>query len=171
MAAYTPAPDGSPFAGYARLRLAQLLRQRGSLGPALRQLELAEADFGGFSPATQRYLGLRREHLRDIGRGLLRGVIGQSLQDGSLRLLLAFEPPGSTACDTLEELSSELLEQLPPSDGVDHVALAANRGEREALLSELLGQHCSWRSDGNSCVATAGCSVPSPPASPTEPAR
>lgn len=105
VAAHGPAPRGAPFAGYARLRLAQVELELGALGPALRQLEAAEAD--GIHPRASGTGGWSWHRLRSVLDLTTHALAERALADGTLRLLLAFEPPGASMCEALGKLARQ----------------------------------------------------------------
>ena len=139
-AAHGVAPAGSPFSGYARWRLAQVEHQLGATGPALRQVEIAEAELGVAPGAPAGEVGRRRAELRRRIGGTLVDLLVHALDGGTLRLLLGFEPPGWSVCNQLELL----LER-----------------RRDAALEEALDGPCAFtRADRERrCVTQAGCSL------------
>ncbi len=137
-AAHGPAPPDVPLTGYVRLRLAQIDLGMHALGPAYRQLDLAEQDLY-VAPDTWR--GSRLDRLRRLHRQTLSALVSGALGDGTLRLLAAFEPPGRSLCEQLKGRAAE----------------TANAGEREQVESTL-GSWCGFLIDPErECVATAGC--------------
>ncbi|MCA9599288.1 MAG: hypothetical protein KC776_38535 [Myxococcales bacterium] len=120
VAASIRAPIGSPLAGYARVRLAQVEQSMGALGPAGRQLELATAALGGS------YLGPERRRLATLAKETLRQNLLLALGDGTLPLVMAYAPGGG-ACQMLLSVS---LEQRD----------AAVRHHMESTLLT----HCGW---------------------------
>ncbi len=124
IAAQVRSPNGAPLAGYARVRLAQIEQALGALGPAGRQLQLAEQDFGGFSRS---YLGPERRRLGKLARNTLRQNLWHALEDGTLRLVLAYAPAGGGVCTQLLQLG---LQQRDPR-------------ARDQIEAALLA-HCSW---------------------------
>ncbi len=129
-----------PIAAYARLRLGQVEAELGALGSAARQLDLAEAE--GIYPGVDAALPRARRR-RLLLEDTLASVVRQAARDGTLRLLVAFEPPSASFCIQIERVAAR------PQDS----AMA------EQTRFALEGPCDFDRDRSRECVATAGCSV------------
>jgi hypothetical protein len=125
---------------YARLRLGQLDREKGSLGPSARQLDLAEAE--GIYPGGED-IGPRAGRLRRMLESALGAVAEDAVADGTLALLTAFEPPSASFCIALGRIAKRT-----PGETLNPQLHAALTG----------ACHPDDSDEARECARTPGCS-------------